>query len=93
MFLFPFWYTLCRYWNSPRHMFFTYGIPLLSLLMSFDCLVSIMRCRTPEEIRALLDRQDLDLSGWEFKSGHRMVFAPFVYVYYYVGVRKEHLQD
>ncbi|KOC13628.1 hypothetical protein AFLA70_114g002930 [Aspergillus flavus AF70] len=89
MLLFPFWYTLCRYRHSPLHLFFTYVIPLLSLLISFDGLVSTMRCRTPEEIRALLDGPDLDLSDWEFRSGHRMLFEPFVHIYYYIGVRKE----
>lgn len=91
MLLFPFWYTLCRYRYSPLHLFFTYMIPLLSLLISFDGLVSTMRCRTPEEIRALLDGPDFDLSDWEFRSGHRMLFEPFVHIYYYIGVKKEKL--
>ncbi|KAE8387420.1 hypothetical protein BDV23DRAFT_128085 [Aspergillus alliaceus] len=87
MLLFPFWYTLCRYKSSPLHLFFTYVIPLLSILIAFDGSVSTARCRTSEEIQTLLRREDLSLSDWEFRSGHRILFKPFVHVYYFIGVR------
>lgn len=89
MILFPFFHTITRYWTSPLHLYFTYLVPLLSFVVSFDGLVSTMRCRTPEEIRALLDQPGLDLNGWDFKSGNRMVFWPFVNIYWYAGVKKE----
>ncbi|KAE8154295.1 hypothetical protein BDV25DRAFT_147886 [Aspergillus avenaceus] len=88
MILFPFWYTIYRYWNSPKHLFCTYAVPLLSFLVTFDGLVSTMRCRTAEEIRDLLPRYDSELTNWEFTSGHRMLFEPCVHVYYFIGKRK-----
>lgn len=88
MVLFPFLHTITRHWTSPLHLCFTYLVPLLSFVVSFDGLVSTMRCRTPEEIRRLLDQPDLDLSGWEFNSGNRMVFWPFVNIYWYAGVKR-----
>ncbi|PLB47431.1 hypothetical protein P170DRAFT_240868 [Aspergillus steynii IBT 23096] len=88
MILFPFFHTITRYWKSPLHLYFTYLVPLLSFAVSFDGLISTMRCRTPEEIQTLLHQPDLDISGWEFKSGSRMVFWPFVNIYWYVGVKR-----
>ncbi|KAF7590659.1 hypothetical protein BBP40_002550 [Aspergillus hancockii] len=89
MILFPFWHTLCRHRKSPLHLFFTYVIPVLSFVVAFDGWVSTMRCRTPQEIGDLLDQDDVELSDWEFKSGCRMLFEPFVHVYYYMGVKKD----
>ncbi|KAJ5769453.1 hypothetical protein N7520_004012 [Penicillium odoratum] len=89
MLLFPLWYTIARYRNSPLHLFFTYVIPLLPLLLAFDGLVSTMRCRTGEEIEGLLRQEDLDLTGWTLKSGNRILYKPFVHVYYFIGVKNE----
>lgn len=89
MFLFPYWHTIARYRNSPKHLFFTYVIPLLPLLTVFDGLVSTIRCRTAEEIQDLLHQKDLDLSGWKIKSGHHMLYEPFVHMYYFIAVRNE----
>ncbi|KAJ5538698.1 hypothetical protein N7494_008177 [Penicillium frequentans] len=89
MFLYPFWHTLARYRNSPKHLFFTYVIPLLPLLTAFDGLVSTIRCRTGEEIQDLLHHKDLDLSGWKIKNGNHILYEPVVHMYYFIAVRHE----
>ncbi|KAJ5930101.1 hypothetical protein N7466_005594 [Penicillium verhagenii] len=89
MFLFPFWFTIAKYRNSPLHLFFTYVIPLLPLIVTFDGWVSTLRCRTGQEIQDLVCKQDLDLSGWTLKSGNRMLYEPFVHVYYYIAVKDQ----
>lgn len=88
----PFITTLLWFWDSPMHLFFTYLIPLVPLFYAIDGYVSCIRTRTPKETDDLLRRQtDLDLSGWDFKSGEQLVLPPFGYLYYYIGVKKERM--
>ncbi|GIJ85952.1 hypothetical protein Asppvi_004823 [Aspergillus pseudoviridinutans] len=89
MVLYPFFHTLQRYRYSPLHLFFTYVVPLFSVVCSFDGFVSTLRCRTPEELRDLLRQPGLDVSGWEFTSGNRMMVWPFLHIYWFMGVRKQ----
>lgn len=89
MVLYPFFHTLQRYRYSPLHLFFTYVVPLFSVVCSFDGFVSTLRCRTPEELRELLRQPDLDVSEWEFTSGNRMMIWPFLHIYWFMGVRKQ----
>ncbi|THC94152.1 hypothetical protein EYZ11_006360 [Aspergillus tanneri] len=84
----PFIHTIFQYWNSPLHLFFTYFVPLHSFVMGFDGLVSTIRCRTPEEIDTLLRQPGLDLHGWEFRSGNRMMIMPFLHMYWYMGIKR-----
>jgi hypothetical protein len=35
-----------------------------------------------------LHQQDLDLSGWDIKSGKRMLFEPFVQMHYFMAVKR-----
>ncbi|EAW12903.1 uncharacterized protein ACLA_013380 [Aspergillus clavatus NRRL 1] len=90
MLLYPFFHTLGHrdYRFSPLHYLFTYLFPLFSVVCSFDGLVSTLRCRTPEELRDLLRQPDLDVSGWEFMAGNRMLAWPFLHIYWYMGVKK-----
>lgn len=75
--------------NSPIHLFFTYIIPLVPLMFAIDGYVSCIRGRTNQELDGLLRKQkDLNLDGWEFKSGETNVLPPFGVMYWYVGVRK-----
>ncbi|KAI1404842.1 hypothetical protein F4819DRAFT_494623 [Hypoxylon fuscum] len=85
----PFFTTLMWFRNSPIHMFFTYIIPLVPLMFAVDGYVSCIRGRTNKELDGLMRRQkDLDLSGWEFKSGETTVLPPFGTMYWYAGVKK-----
>lgn len=70
------------------HLFFTYLIPLVPLFFAIDGYVSCIRGRTPEELDDLLKSQkDLDLSGWKFKSGEKMVLPRFGITHWYIGVK------
>ncbi|RAL12847.1 FAD/NAD(P)-binding domain-containing protein [Aspergillus homomorphus CBS 101889] len=87
VFFFTYLVTLRWYWWSPLHLFFTYVLPVAPLSLWLDGLVSCLRTRTPLEVKALLQQDGLDLSGWEFKSGKRTVQWPFITLHYFVGVK------
>lgn len=85
----PFITTLLWFWNSPMHLFFTYLIPLVPLFYAIDGYVSCIRGRTPKEIDNLLQEQEgLDISGWEFREGEKLVLPPFGVLYWYMGIKK-----
>ncbi|KAJ5746608.1 hypothetical protein N7520_011790 [Penicillium odoratum] len=89
VFFWTFFVTLLGYWNSPIHLLFTFGFPVAPLAIWFDGLISCLRTRTPEEVRALLDQPGLDLSKWSFYSGQKTVQFPFITLYYYIGVKSD----
>lgn len=71
----PFLTTYLWFSHSPLHLFFTYLVPLVQLFFAVDGYVSCIRGRTPEEITQLIKKQsDLDLTGWDIKSGEEMMF-------------------
>ncbi|KAL9593651.1 MAG: hypothetical protein Q9219_007452 [cf. Caloplaca sp. 3 TL-2023] len=78
--------------SSPFHLLFTYLIPLFPAYYVFDGVVSCIRGRTPEETFGLLRGEgrvkDLDLSGWEFRSGEEIVLPPLGRLFWYSGVKK-----
>ncbi|RAH46603.1 FAD/NAD(P)-binding domain-containing protein [Aspergillus brunneoviolaceus CBS 621.78] len=87
IFFFTYLVTLRSYWWSPVHLFFTYVVPVTALALWVDGLISCLRTRTPEEISALLQRQEVvDVTGWKFASGSRTVQWPLITLYYYVGI-------
>lgn len=72
------------------HLIFTYLIPLVPLFYAIDGYVSCIRGRTPKEIDALLNSDpSLDISGWEFREGEKLVLPPFGILYWYMGVKKQ----
>ncbi|OJJ68288.1 hypothetical protein ASPBRDRAFT_185220 [Aspergillus brasiliensis CBS 101740] len=88
LFLLPFQYCLLHFRKSPLHLLFTYVVPLVPLLLLFDGLVSMMRCRTPDELRDLVRRTDAaGLEDWEFRSGRSDVIYP-ASVHWFMGVKK-----
>ncbi|GJP98473.1 hypothetical protein CBS63078_3493 [Aspergillus niger] len=89
LFLIPFQYTMLRFRQSPLHLFFTYLLPFFPLLMLFDGWVSMMRCRTPDELHDLVRRSNAaDMKNWEFRSGKSAVMYPVAYVHWFMGVKK-----
>ncbi|BCR92220.1 uncharacterized protein ACHE_80120A [Aspergillus chevalieri] len=85
----PFLTTYLWFSHSPLHLFFTYLVPLVQLFFAVDGYVSCIRGRTPEEITQLIKKQsDLDLTGWDIKSGEEMMLPPFGKMYWYMGVKK-----
>ncbi|KAJ5603245.1 hypothetical protein N7537_006201 [Penicillium hordei] len=84
-----FFTTLYDFYWSPKHLLFTYLIPIVPLFYAIDGYVSCTRGRTPDETWALLKCQpDLDLSQWELKSGEQTALLPFGRMYWYSGVKK-----
>ncbi|KAI9708993.1 MAG: hypothetical protein M1812_007806 [Candelaria pacifica] len=57
------------FYNSPGHLFFTYIIPIIPLVITLDGYVSALRTRTPEEILALVEKSGVDVKDWRFSSG------------------------
>ena len=47
--------TLPWFWRDPIQLLFTYVIPIMPFIMSFDGLVSCLRTRTFREVLALID--------------------------------------
>ncbi len=69
--LFPIFLLLTPFYfyNSPGHLFFTYIIPIIPLVITLDGYVSALRTRTPEEILALVKKSGVRTDGWRFSSG------------------------
>ncbi|KAI9699116.1 MAG: hypothetical protein M1836_003305 [Candelina mexicana] len=69
--LFPLFLLLPSFYfhNSPGHLFFTYIIPIIPLVITLDGYVSALRTRTPDEILALVRKSGVDTEGWRFSSG------------------------
>ena len=49
--------TLPWFWRDPIQLLFTYVIPIMPFIMSFDGLVSCLRTRTFQEVLALIDTE------------------------------------
>lgn len=54
--------SLFWHWRDPVHLFFTYIVPIMPFLMSFDGVVSSLRTRDFDEILALVD-QAMEMEG------------------------------
>ena len=81
--------TLYDFYWSPKHLLFTYLVPIVPLFYAIDGYVSCTRGRTPDETWALLHCQpDLDISQWELQSGEQTALLPFGRMYWYSGVKK-----
>jgi hypothetical protein len=76
------------FWNSPGHLFFTYVIPLVPLVLALDGYVSSLRTRTSEEIQALMKECGASADGWTVKSGAAQHTWPTGYMTYVIGVKE-----
>lgn len=76
------------FWNSPGHLFFTYVIPLVPLVLVWDGYVSSMRTRTPGEIKALMKECGASSNDWTVKSGAEQHTWPTGYMSYVIGVKE-----
>ncbi|WYZ35657.1 hypothetical protein EsH8_X_000304 [Colletotrichum jinshuiense] len=64
---------------------FTYLIPILPFVLTFDGYISALRTRTPDEVEALMKSCGASTEGWEFKSGSELHMPPFGYVNWIVA--------
>lgn len=86
--------TIYDFYWSPIHLLFTYIIPIVPLFYAIDGYVSCTRGRTAEETWELLYRQpEVDLSGWELKSGEQTALLPFGKLYWYSAVKKNIIKE
>jgi len=74
------------FWRSPGHLFFTYIIPLIPLILVLDGWVSSLRTRTSEEVQALMKECGASADGWTIKSGAEQHTWPTGYMTYVIGV-------
>lgn len=56
-------------WRSPITLFFSWVVPILPFVLTFDGWMSSLRSRTPDEVEALLRTCGADSEDWEIKSG------------------------
>jgi hypothetical protein len=75
------------FWRSPGHLFFTYIIPLIPLILVLDGYVSSLRTRTSEEIHELMKECGASADGWTVKSGAAQHTWPTGYMTYVIGVK------
>lgn len=75
------------YWRSPGHLFFTYIIPLIPLILVLDGYVSSLRTRTPQEIRSLMRDCGASADNWTVKHGVAQHTWPTGYLTYVIGVK------
>lgn len=75
------------FWRSPGHLFFTYVIPLVPLVLVLDGYVSSLRTRTSEEIEALMKECGASVDGWTITSGAAQHTWPTGYMTYVTGVK------
>ena len=75
------------FWNNPGHLFFTYIVPIVPLVMVFDGYVSSLRTRNPEEIMKLMPKGE-DVKGWKFKSGSACHTWPFGEMTWFIAFKE-----
>ncbi|KAI9820034.1 MAG: hypothetical protein M1827_006605 [Pycnora praestabilis] len=69
--------TPLYFWQSPGHMFFTYVIPIIPFVLTFDGLVSSLRTRDPEEVLALVGGESVFREkGWTIRWGNEGHMKP-----------------
>ena len=81
MLLTPFYF-----WRSPGHLFFTYVIPIIPLVLVFDGYVSSLRTRSAGEIIALMDKSKMD-DAWSFSSGTEVHTWPTGHMTWFIGLK------
>ncbi|KAI4193076.1 MAG: hypothetical protein LQ348_002976 [Seirophora lacunosa] len=78
------WHRFRADWT---HLFFTYAVPLVPLVVVLDGLVSCLRTRTPGEILALMEGVE-GMEGWRFESGREAHTWPAGEVSWFVGIKE-----
>jgi len=81
------WYW---FWGDWTHLFWTYVIPVVPIVVMLDGWVSAVRTRSGEEILALMKKGGMEeeMQGWRFEDGHRLHTWPTGVMHYFVGVKE-----
>jgi len=76
------------FWRSPGHLFFTYIIPIIPVVVVIDGIISSLRTRSPEEIQDLMKKCGASMDGWTIKSGQEQHTFPTGYMTWFIAVKK-----
>jgi hypothetical protein len=81
------WYW---FWGDWTHLFWTYVIPVVPMVVMLDGWVSAVRTRSGEEILALMKKGGMEeeMQGWRFEDGHRLHTWPTGVMRYFVGIKE-----
>ena len=79
--------TPIYFWRSFIHMFFTYVIPIVPIVLVVDGYTSCLRTRTKDEIVSLVKDESL-LEGWTFKEGSELHTWPCGYTHWVIGIKE-----
>lgn len=85
--LLMFFITPIYFWRSPGHLFFTYIIPIIPIVLVFDGYVSSLRTRSPEEVYALMKSCGASCDGWTIKSGQEQHTFPIGYLTWFIATK------
>ncbi|PSS22157.1 hypothetical protein M430DRAFT_99534, partial [Amorphotheca resinae ATCC 22711] len=75
------------FWRSPGQLFFTYVIPIIPFVLVFDGIVSSLRTRSAEEVRALMKECGAPCDNWSFKNGSEQHTWPTGYMTWIIGTK------
>lgn len=77
------------FWASPGHLFFTYVIPIIPLVVTLDGYVSSLRTRSADEIRAIVGGGGKGgVKGWKFRNGSEYHTYPIGEMSWFIGMKE-----
>ena len=88
------WYW---FWGCWGHLFFTYAVPIVPLVIVFDGLVSCLRTRREGEVMKLIREavrgDEGGLEGWRFETGGELHTWPTGTMQYFIGIKEDSSGD
>lgn len=88
LWLLLFFITPFYFWKSPGHLFFTYVIPIIPLVVVIDGCTSSLRTRTSAEVLALINERAIPTENWTFHSGKERHTWPSGNLSWVIGIKK-----
>lgn len=80
------------FWHDPVHMLFTYLLPIVPAVVALDGMISSLRTRTGEEVKAMLEKvlreKGRDVDEWNVMWGSEWHTWPLGEMSWIVGLRK-----
>ncbi|MCJ1473187.1 hypothetical protein MMC13_001838 [Lambiella insularis] len=77
------------FWRSPAHLFFTYVVPIIPLVVTLDGYISSLRTRSSGEIRAMVGSGAKgEAKGWKFRSGSEYHTYPIGVMSWFIGMKE-----
>ena len=80
------------FWHDPVHLLFTYLLPIIPIVVALDGMISSLRTRTGEEVKAMLEKilreKGRDVDEWDVVWGSEWHTWPLGEMTWVVGLRK-----